>query len=60
MPVVWDPVLCGTAGDLNSVDLKQRLDEILPLVSIFTPNLPEALTLASWDEDKLKNEGTKS
>ena len=59
VPVVWDPVLCGTAGDLNSVDLKQRLDEILPLVSIFTPNLPEALTLASWDEEKLKNEGTK-
>ena len=59
VPVVWDPVLCGTAGDLNSVDLKQRLDEILPLVSIFTPNLPDALTLASWDEEKLKNEGTK-
>lgn len=59
VPVVWDPVLCGTAGDLNSVDLKRRLDEILPLVSVFTPNLPEALTLASWTEDKLKQEGTK-
>lgn len=59
VPVVWDPVLCGTAGDLNSVDLKKRLDEILPLVSVFTPNLPEALTLASWTEEKLKSEGTQ-
>lgn len=58
VPVVWDPVLCGTAGDLNSVDLKSRLDEILPKVTIFTPNLPEALTLATWTEEDLKERGT--
>ncbi|MGN1281243.1 MAG: thiamine phosphate synthase [Succinivibrio sp.] len=57
VPVVWDPVLCGTAGDLNSADIKARLDEILPFVTVFTPNLPEALTLASWTQEDLKQKG---
>ncbi len=60
IPLVWDPVLCGTAGDLHSVDLKQYLSRILPHVTIFTPNLPEALTLASWDKDRLSKEGPKA
>lgn len=57
VPVIWDPVLCGTAGDLNSVDLKAHLDRILPKVTIFTPNLIEALSLASWTEEKLNQDG---
>lgn len=60
VPVVWDPVLCGTAGDLNSVDLKQSLDKILPTVTIFTPNLPEALTLAAWSKDDLEKNGVEA
>ncbi len=59
VPVVWDPVLCGTAGDLHSVDLKRYLDKILPHVTVFTPNLPEAMTLASYTEEKLKSDGVK-
>lgn len=60
VPVIWDPVLCGTAGDLNSVDLKANLDRILPLVTIFTPNLIEALALSGWTEDTLKEKGTEA
>ncbi|MBO5566003.1 MAG: thiamine phosphate synthase [Succinivibrio sp.] len=57
IPLVWDPVLCGTAGDLHSVDLKKYLERILPHVTIFTPNLPEAMTLASWDREMLEKQG---
>lgn len=57
VPVVWDPVLTATAGRLDSADLKKNLDKILPLVNVFTPNLPEALELASFTKEKLKKEG---
>ncbi len=58
VPVVWDPVLTATAGPLESADLKGNLSRILPHTTIFTPNLPEALTLAGWDEERLAREGT--
>lgn len=60
VPVVWDPVLTATAGPLESADLKANLSRILKHVTIFTPNLPEALTLAGWDESKLEKEGTEA
>lgn len=60
IPVVWDPVLCGTAGDLRSVNLKEFLDVILPHVTIFTPNLPEALTLAGWSKKDLETNSIQS
>ena len=60
IPVVWDPVLCGTAGDLHSVNLKEYLPRILKHTTIFTPNLPEALTLASMDDDDLSDDKIKS
>lgn len=55
IPVVWDPVLCGTAGDLRSVNLKDFLSVILPHVTIFTPNIPEALTLAGWTKEDFES-----
>lgn len=60
VPVVWDPVLTATAGPLDSADLKKSLRAILPQVTVFTPNLPEALTLAGWDERRLTKEGTQA
>lgn len=59
VPVVWDPVLTATAGRLDSADLKAQLDDILPLVTVFTPNLPEALELASWSEEDLEKRGVR-
>ena len=55
--VVWDPVLTATAGRLESADLKSNLSRILKVTTIFTPNLPEALELAGWDKDRLKQDG---
>lgn len=57
VPVVWDPVLCATAGRLESADLQGSLAAILSHTAIFTPNLPEALELAGWDEARLQREG---
>ena len=57
--VVWDPVLNATAGNLESADLKGSLSRILQVTTLFTPNLPEALTLASWDEERFLREGIK-
>lgn len=53
VPVVWDPVLTATAGNLDSVDIKGNLKEILRHTTVFTPNLPEALELAGWDESEI-------
>lgn len=57
VPVVWDPVLTGTAGDLKSANLKANLDKILKVTTVFTPNLPEALELAGWKEADLAKKG---
>ena len=60
VPVVWDPVLTATAGPLESADLKANLSKILPQVTIFTPNLPEALTLAGWSKERYAQEGARA
>lgn len=57
VPVVWDPVLTATAGRLESADLKANLDRILKVTTVFTPNLPEALELADWQESDLSSKG---
>lgn len=57
VPVVWDPVLTATAGRLDSADIKANLKQILAVTTIFTPNLPEALELAGWDESELFAKG---
>lgn len=40
--VVFDPILKGTKGSLNTADIKSVLKKFLPYVDIFTPNLYEA------------------
>lgn len=57
--VIWDPVLTATAGELKSADLKANLDRILKRCTIFTPNLPEALELASWTMEDFEQKGIK-
>ena len=57
IPVVWDPVLTATAGNLESADLKANLKRILKVVTVFTPNLPEALEFAGWSEKDLEAKG---
>ena len=48
VPVVLDPVLVATSGDsLGTPDVVDALlDELLPAVTLVTPNLPEAARLA--------------
>lgn len=53
-------MLTGTAGDLHSVDLKAYLKDILKHTTIFTPNLNEALELASWSKEDFKQKGVKA
>lgn len=57
IPVVWDPVLTATAGNFKSADLKGKLAQLLKHTAVFTPNLPEALTLAGWAESELFERG---
>lgn len=60
IPVVWDPVLAASSNnyDFTGVDIKVRIAEILPLVTVFTPNLPESLNLAGWDDSELFERGS--
>lgn len=44
--VVYDPILTGTKGSLNSADIKSVLKKFLPYVDIFTPNIEEASYLS--------------
>jgi hydroxymethylpyrimidine/phosphomethylpyrimidine kinase len=48
VPIILDPVLVATSGDaLGTPDLVSALrDELLPLATLITPNLPEAARLA--------------
>jgi hydroxymethylpyrimidine/phosphomethylpyrimidine kinase len=50
-PLVVDPVLVSKHGDpLLAADAVDALrDELLPLATVVTPNLPEAVRLAGWD-----------
>ena len=65
MPIVLDPVMVATSGDrLLSADALARLrEDLIPLASLVTPNLPEAaalleLPLAS-DEAAIANQGRR-
>lgn len=52
VPVVWDPVAVASVGTvLSSVDFKEKLHKILPLTTVFTPNLKEAVYLSGIDID---------
>lgn len=47
-PVVFDPILrAGSHGDLQSALASALVAELLPKVTLLTPNLPELLTLAA-------------
>ncbi len=47
-PIVYDPVLSSSSGAsfLEPDTLESVLDSLLPLVSLLTPNIPEAETLS--------------
>lgn len=56
VPVVWDPVLTATSGDIESADIKANLKRILKVTTVFTPNLPEALELTGRKESDIKSD----
>jgi hydroxymethylpyrimidine/phosphomethylpyrimidine kinase len=64
-PVVLDPVMAATSGDrLISADALTRLrDNLIPLASLVTPNLPEAAALleesVASDEATIASQGRR-
>lgn len=58
-PLVLDPVMVSTSGHtLLDVDAMANLrDDLIPLASVLTPNLPEALILAGYDKKERSFEG---
>ena len=52
-PVVLDPVMVAESGArlLDDDALDALVNDLMPLVTIATPNIPEALVLAGLDED---------
>ena len=56
MPVVWDPVLTATSGDIESADIKANLSRILKVTTVFTPNIPEAMELTGRTENDIKGD----
>lgn len=52
IPVVWDPIAIATVGTcLSKVDFKEKLAKILPLTTVFTPNIKEAVYLSDIEID---------
>lgn len=56
VPVVWDPVLTATSGDIESADIKANLSRILKVTTVFTPNIPEAMELTGRTENDIKSD----
>ena len=50
LPVVLDPVLASGAGDaLAAGDAREQIRRLIPLATLITPNVPEALALTAAD-----------
>jgi len=51
VPYVVDPVMVATSGDklIDDVARKHLKEEILPLATIITPNVPEAEEIVNFD-----------
>ncbi len=59
-PVVFDPILrAGGQGDLQSALASALVTQLLPKVTLLTPNLPELLTLATSAEKETATAGTE-
>ena len=53
IPVILDPVLVATSGDTlsNSDTIDIIINELMPISTLITPNVPEALALTNNSED---------
>jgi len=52
IPIVIDPIIKSTSGtSFLEVSAIKQLTELLPLVSLVTPNIPEALFLLNRDQE---------
>ena len=64
-PVVLDPVMVATSGDrlLSADAVKHLREDLIPLASLVTPNLPEAAALleegVASDEATIANQGRR-
>lgn len=50
IPVVWDPVGVSTSGYvMTEIDFAKAMKKLLPLVTVFTPNLTECVELSNLE-----------